>query len=117
MPATYLGVLGVAIAFPGVTNAHVFPIQEEPGAGATVRSPTQVSIRFAGPLEPAFSSVLVTNAAGKQVNAASASVDPRHPANIFVRLPELTAGRYRVHWVAVSDDAHRTHGDYTFNVM
>jgi methionine-rich copper-binding protein CopC len=114
--ATHLAVFGGASVITGSAFAHVFPQKQEPGAGATVPSPMQVSIRFDGPLEPVFSSLTVTDATGKQVNTAKASVDPQRPAVIFVPLPPLATGRYTVHWAAVSADAHRTHGDYTFNI-
>jgi methionine-rich copper-binding protein CopC len=97
-------------------HAHVFPQKQEPGAGATVQAPAKVTIVFDGPLEPAFSSLNVTDAAGKQVTTAKATVDPQHPEVESVALPALSAGKYTVHWVAVAADGHRTHGDYSFNV-
>lgn len=102
--------------FASAAFAHVFPQKQEPGAGATVVSPAAVKITFDGPLEPAFSSLTVTDAAGKQMNTAKAVVDTHQPAVITVALPTLPAGHYTVHWIAVADDGHRTHGDYTFDV-
>jgi methionine-rich copper-binding protein CopC len=109
-------VLGAAAAFAGTAFAHVFPQKQEPGAGASVASPSQVRITFDGPLESAFSTLTVTDATGKQVNVAKASVDPQQPTVISVVLPPLAAGHYAVHWAAVASDGHRTHGDYPFNV-
>ena len=102
--------------FAGAAFAHVFPQKQEPGAGATVASPAAVKITFDGPLEPAFSSLTVTDAAGKQMNTAKAAVDAHDPAVMTVPLPALSAGHYTVHWVAVASDGHRTHGDYAFDV-
>jgi methionine-rich copper-binding protein CopC len=97
--------------------AHVFPKKEEPGAGASVESPSSVRIVFSGSLEPDFSSLTVTDASGKQVNSAKAQVDANHPGVIAVALPKsLPAGRYTVHLAAVASDGHRTQGDYSFNV-
>jgi hypothetical protein len=31
-------------------------------------------------------------------------------------LPQLGAGRYAVHWIAVATDGHRTQGDFAFIV-
>jgi copper resistance protein C len=104
------------LAFTGAAFAHVFPQKQVPGAGATVASPAQVSITFDGPLEPAFSSLTVTDAAGKQVNVEKAAVDAHQPALIAVPLPALGQGHYTVHWIAVASDGHRTHGDYPFDV-
>jgi copper resistance protein C len=102
--------------FAGAAFAHVFPQKQEPGAGATVASPAAVKITFDGPLEPAFSSLTVTDAAGTQMNTAKAAVDAHDPAIMTVPLPALSAGHYTVHWVAVASDGHRTHGDYAFDV-
>ncbi|MEX3955306.1 copper resistance protein CopC [Trinickia sp. EG282A] len=106
----------VAALVSGAAVAHVFPKTQEPGAGTTVMSPPQVRITFDGPLEPSFSSLTVTDAAGKQVNVEKAKVDGEHPAVITVALPALAVGHYTVHWSAVAADGHRTHGDYSFNV-
>lgn len=111
-----LTALVAGLALAGAACAHVFPQKQEPGAGATVASPAQVRVMFDGPLEPAFSSLTVTDASGKQVNTAKSSVDEHEAALITVPLPTLAAGRYQVHWVAVASDGHRTHGDYSFNV-
>ncbi|MFM0336694.1 copper resistance CopC family protein [Paraburkholderia fungorum] len=111
-----LPVLLAGLAFAGAAVAHVFPQKQEPGAGATVASPAQVRVLFDGPLEPAFSSLTVSDASGKQVSTEKATVDAHQPAEIAVPLPPLPAGHYIVHWVAVASDGHRTHGDYAFNV-
>jgi methionine-rich copper-binding protein CopC len=111
-----LAVFGIALTFAGLAFAHVFPQKQEPGAGATVTSPPAVTITFDGPLEPAFSTLTVTDASGKQVNTAKAIVDPQRPTVMSVALPALATGRYTVNWAAVAADGHRTHGDYRFDV-
>ena len=109
--------LALALALtPLAAFAHVFPQKQEPGAGTTVEAPAKVTIAFDGPLEPAFSSLTVTDASGKQVNTAKSTVDAQQPGVASVALPTLAAGKYTVHWVAVASDGHRTHGDYSFNV-
>ena len=114
--ALKLALSGAALVFSAAAWAHVFPSKQEPGAGVSVAPPSQVKITFDGPLEPAFSTLTVTDAAGKQVNDGKSSVDPQQPTVMTVGVPALTAGRYTVHWVAVASDGHRTHGDYSFNV-
>lgn len=111
-----LAVFLSAMTFASVALAHVFPQHQEPGAGASIAPPPEVKITFDGPLEPAFSTLTVTDAAGKQANSAKAAVDPQQPAVISVALPPLIAGHYTVHWAAVAEDGHRTHGDYSFDV-
>jgi hypothetical protein len=105
---------GVTLA--SAAFAHVFPQKQEPGAGASVAAPAQVKVTFDGPLEPAFSSLTVSDASGKQISTQKSSVDARQPAVMTVPLPTLAAGHYIVHWVAVASDGHRTHGDYGFDV-
>lgn len=96
--------------------AHVFPQKQSPSAGAEVASPANVTIAFDGPLEPAFSSLSVSNSTGKQVNTAKSEVDGNDTKSIHVALPPLPPDTYTVHWVAVAADGHRTHGDYAFKV-
>ncbi|NML31159.1 copper resistance protein CopC [Paraburkholderia sp. G-4-1-8] len=104
------------LTFASAAFAHVFPQKQEPGAGASVTAPAQVKVSFDGPLEPAFSSLSVTDASGKTVTTQKSSVDAQQPAVMSVPLPTLAAGHYTVHWVAVASDGHRTHGDYGFDV-
>lgn len=109
-------VLVAGLALSSAVWAHVFPQKQEPGAGATVTAPAQVRVIFDGPLEPAFSTLAVTDAGGRTVTTQKATVDANQPAAISVPLPQLAAGQYTVHWVAVASDGHRTHGDYSFEV-
>jgi methionine-rich copper-binding protein CopC len=111
-----LTMLVAGFALASAAFAHVFPQKQEPGAGTTVVSPAQVRVIFDGPLEPAFSSLTVTDASGKQVNTEKSAVDEHQAALITVPLPPLPAGHYKVNWVAVASDGHRTHGDYSFDV-
>ncbi len=108
--------LGLAACLASPALAHVQPKQQTPAAGAAVASPPAVSITFDGKLEPAFSTLIVTDSAGKAVQTGKAHVDDAQPQVLSVALPALAPGRYTVHWAAVAPDGHRTHGDYTFIV-
>ncbi len=108
--------IAMAILMPSATFAHVFPQTQSPSAGSEVSAPASVTIVFDGPLEPAFSSVTVSNSTGKQVTVAKAQVDPHNKKTISVALPPLPPDKYTVYWVAVASDGHRTHGDYSFSV-
>ncbi|NTZ85205.1 copper resistance protein CopC [Burkholderia metallica] len=109
-------VIATGILIASTAFAHVFPQKQSPSAGAEVVAPTRVAIEFDGPLEPAFSSLNVSNSNGRQVNTAKAEVDPNNTKSIHVPLPTLPPDTYTVHWVAVASDGHRTHGDYSFKV-
>jgi methionine-rich copper-binding protein CopC len=95
--------------------AHAYPKHQSPEAGATVAAaPQEVSIEFDDSLEPAFSSITVTDAHGKPVTDGSSAVDATNKKRMKVALASLAPGSYTVAWVAVADDGHRTQGHYTF---
>lgn len=100
----------------GQAWAHAQPETQTPVAGAVVSTPHEVRITYDEALEPAFSSLVVSNAQGKQVNSAKAEVDTTTHKTMRVALPALPAGEYQVKWVAVADDGHRTQGSYKFTV-
>jgi methionine-rich copper-binding protein CopC len=108
--------IATGILIPSAAFAHVFPQAQSPAAGAEVSAPENVTVVFDGPLEPAFSSLTVSNSTGKQVNTVKAQVGPNDKKSIHVALPPLPPDKYTVHWVAVASDGHRTQGDYSFRV-
>jgi copper resistance protein C len=97
--------------------AHAYPVKQAPGAGSSVSTAQKdVSIEFDDALEPAFSSIAVTDAQGQSVTAEQATVDATDKKHMSVTLKPLAPGVYTVHWVAVADDSHRTQGHYSFTV-
>ncbi|SDX37529.1 hypothetical protein SAMN04515617_103150 [Collimonas sp. OK242] len=112
--STIAGVLGLSSI--GQAWAHARPETQSPVAGAVVSAPHEVRITYNEALEPAFSSLVVSNAQGKQVNGAKAEVDATTHKTMRVALPILPSGEYQVKWVAVADDGHRTQGSYKFTV-
>jgi methionine-rich copper-binding protein CopC len=97
--------------------AHAYPTHQAPGAGATVpASQKDVAIDFDDGLEPAFSSIAVTDSQGKSVTNGKAVVDAANQKHMSVALNPLTPGDYTVSWVAVATDGHRTQGHYKFSV-
>lgn len=98
-------------------HAHAHPTHQVPSAGATVSaSQKDVAIDFDDGLEPAFSSIAVSDAQGKSVTSSKAVVDPSNKKHMSVALNALTPGVYTVAWVAIATDGHRTQGHYTFTV-
>lgn len=98
-------------------SAHAHPKQQAPGAGQTVGTDTkQVSIEFDDALEPAFSSIKVTDATGADSTNGKSSIDPNDKKHMTVTLGPLKPGAYSVAWVAVAADGHRTQGHYNFLV-
>jgi methionine-rich copper-binding protein CopC len=107
----------LALTVAQLAHAHAYPTHQAPSAGSIVpTSQKDVAIDFDDGLEPAFSSITVTDAQGKPVTSDKAVVDPSNKKHMSVALNALTAGVYTVAWVAVADDGHRTQGHYAFTV-
>jgi len=110
-------VTALLVAAWQLAQAHAYPTHQVPSAGATVTtSQKDVAIDFDDGLEPAFSSIAVTDAQGRPVTSGKAEVDASNRKHMSVGLTPLTPGVYTVSWVAVADDGHRTQGHHTFTV-
>src|SRR5215468_8672971 len=98
----------------GAAQAHAFLDHAEPRVGNKIASPPrQVTLWFTQKLEPAFSSVTVTNAAGERVDSGKARVSGNQ---MSVSLRPGGAGTYRVNWRVLSVDTHTSDGSFTFQV-
>ena len=98
----------------GQASAHVFLDHAEPRVGNTVATaPREVTLWFTQKLEPAFSSITVTNSAGQRVDTGKTRVSGNQ---MSVSLRSGGAGTYRVNWRVLSVDTHRTDGNFTFRV-
>jgi methionine-rich copper-binding protein CopC len=97
-----------------VAEAHAFLDHAEPRVGSTVpTAPRELALFFAQNLEPAFSSVEVSDANGKRVDLGKPSIS----ASVMrVGLKPLPPGTYRVRWQVLSVDTHTTEGSFTFRV-
>jgi copper resistance protein C len=95
-------------------HAHAFLDRANPRVDSTVQSaPRDVSLSFTQNLEPAFSSVQVTDAKGARVDAGN----PQISANTMrIALKSIGPGTYKVHWHALSVDTHKTEGSFSFHV-
>ena len=95
-------------------SAHAFLDHAEPRVGnKAATAPHEVTLWFTQKLEPAFSNVTVTNAAGQRVDAGK----PRISGNqMSVSLRPGGTGTYHVTWHVLSVDTHTTDGNFTFQV-
>jgi methionine-rich copper-binding protein CopC len=109
-------IAALLLATAQLAFAHAHPTQQTPAPDATVEAPHEAAIDFTEGLEPAFSTLTVIDAAGKQVNSAKSAVDANNKKHMSVALGDLKTGTYQVEWTAVADDGHRTQGHYLFNV-
>jgi len=109
------GALTVGAAAPA--PAHAFLDHASPAVGSAVpTAPAAVTIWFTQGLEPAFSSVTVTDATGQRVDLGNVQIPPDHAEQLQVGLKPLPPGTYRVNWHVVSVDTHPTQGSFTFQI-
>jgi methionine-rich copper-binding protein CopC len=106
----------LSLFFSEAVWAHAHPKSEMPADGATVAAPPEVSIVFDDALEPALSTLSVTDAQNHVVTTTKSELDATTHKTLSLKLPTLPAGAYLVKWVAVSLDGHRTSGNYHFTV-
>jgi methionine-rich copper-binding protein CopC len=95
-------------------SAHAMLDHAEPRVGNKVATtPREVTLWFTQKLEPAFSTVTVTNSAGQRVDTGK----PRVSGNqMSIALRAGGSGTYHVTWHVLSVDTHRTEGNFTFQV-
>jgi copper resistance protein C len=106
--------LFVIVSAASPAHAHAHLDHASPPVGATVQTaPHDVTIWFTQNLEPAFSTVAVTDGTGAHVDEGKPQISGN---TMSIALKSLTAGTYHVHWHAVSVDTHTTQGDFTFTV-
>ena len=99
-------------------SAHAFLDHSDPPVGGKVHSaPAAVRIWFTEAIEPAFSSIQVFDATGKQVDKKDLHSDRSNRSVLQVSLPRLGPGTYKVVWRLVSVDTHRTNGNFTFQIV
>jgi methionine-rich copper-binding protein CopC len=98
----------------GEAAAHAFLDHAEPRVGNKVATaPREVTLWFTQKLEPAFSTVTVTNAAGQRIDTGK----PRVSGNqMSISLRPGGTGTYHVTWRVLSVDTHTTDGNFTFQV-
>jgi copper resistance protein C len=95
-------------------HAHAVLDRAEPRVGSTIQTaPSEVVLFFDLNLEPAFSSIEVSDAKGTRVDLGKTSVSA---STMRVRLKPLTPGSYHVRWRVLSTDTHKTEGSFTFHV-
>jgi methionine-rich copper-binding protein CopC len=103
------------IAMAGTAaEAHAFLDHAEPRVGSTVpTAPRELVLFYTQNLEPAFSSVEVSDANGARVDLGKPKIGA---STMRVGLKPLSPGTYRVRWQVLSVDTHTTEGSFTFNV-
>ena len=104
----------LAVVAGTAAQAHAFLDHAEPRVGSTVpTAPRELALFFTQNLEPAFSSVEVSDANGARVDLGKPSISA---STMRVGLKALAPGTYRVRWQVLSVDTHTTEGSFTFHV-
>jgi len=115
LSATFAGAAALLVAATGW--AHAYLDHASPAVGSLVpATPAVVTLWFTQDLEPAFSSLTVSNAAGQRVDIGKPAIPPGSPAQLQIGLRPLPPGTYTVQWRVVSVDTHPTEGSFTFDV-
>ena len=116
----FLGILFGLLwwAMPQGVSAHANLASSDPAANSELdEAPGQVIIWFTEPIEPAFSSIRVLDASGRQVDDGNSAVDDLNPLVMSVGLGDVPDGTYTVAWKNVSTvDGHRVRGSFVFAV-
>ena len=98
----------------GEATAHAFLDHAEPRVGNKVATaPREVTLWFTQKLEPAFSAITVTNAAGQRVDTGKTRVSG---SQMSISLRPGGTGTYHVTWHVLSVDTHTTDGSFAFQV-
>ena len=100
----------------GITAAHAHAHLDHanpPVDGTVANAPQEVALFYTQNLEPAFSTVAVTNSGGTRVDEGKAQIEGN---TMRIGLKPLGPGTYTVHWHAISVDTHSTEGTFTFRV-
>jgi methionine-rich copper-binding protein CopC len=106
-------VLASAVA----AHAHAQLESANPRVGSTVSAaPSVLTLNFSEGVEPAFSTVQVTDAGGRRVDGGKMRVDKGNPRQVQVPLRALAPGQYNVRWRVLSSDTHKTEGSFGFEV-
>ena len=113
--STFVGMIPLLLSLAsGEATAHASLDHAEPRVGNSVATaPREVTLWFTQKLEPAFSTVTVTDAAGQRVDTGKARVSGDTMA---ISLRKVGSGTYRVNWHVLSVDTHTTDGNFTFTV-
>ena len=104
----------LALILSSPAHAHAMLDHAEPRVGSTIQAaPSEVVLFFDQNLEPAFSSIEVSDAKGARVDQGKARVGA---STMRISVKQLPPGTYRVRWHVLSVDTHKTEGSFSFHV-
>lgn len=115
--STFLATIAAGAMLLGASQAlaHAKLVAANPAPNATVAAPKTLNLKFSEKLEPKFSGFEIANAAGAAVSIKTTVAADGKGLEGALAAP-LAPGAYKVTWRAVTADAHRMNGAYTFTV-
>jgi copper transport protein len=120
LAAVRAGTLALALlaVLPAAASAHASLEATQPTRGEQVqRPPERVTLRFDEPVEIAFGSLRVYDAAGDRVDRGSAEHPDGASDQVTVRVQDsLQDGVYTATYRVISADSHPVSGGFTFTV-
>ena len=113
--SSVFGIIPLLLLFAtGGASAHAMLDHAEPRVGNRVATaPREVTLWFTQKLEPAFSTLTVTDPAGKRADTGKSRVSGNQ---MSVSLRPGGGGTYHVTWHVLSVNSHTTDGSFTFQV-
>jgi methionine-rich copper-binding protein CopC len=102
----------------GQALAHAQLVRADPKVGSSISAPpARLWLRFNEVVRLKGSGVQLVTPDGRTVLLEPLSQDPKDPRAVLAPAPaNLAPGRYEVRWRALSPDAHRTQGDFSFTI-
>ena len=111
---------GASLAFAlsaTVAFAHAQLEKAVPAVGGTVSSPSEIRLEFSEGVEPRFTGITLTSAAGAAQPVGKSATAPGDDKVLITKVGKaLAPGVYTVNWHAVSVDTHHTQGSFNFTV-
>jgi copper transport protein len=111
-----LAVSLLALMLPAAASAHAVLVRSVPSNDTVLqREPDEVRLSFNEPVETAFGSIRVYDAAARRVDDGQIHRPDERTVSAGVAGP-LARGTYTVTWRVISADAHPVHGAFVFHV-
>lgn len=105
------------LLLPTLAFAHASLVKSVPAQRAILlRAPAKIQLWFNEPLEPNYSTVSITDEAGKSIALSAIEVGGNEPKRIAAKLNALPAGRYTIKYRVLSVDGHIVQDQFVFTI-
>ena len=119
----FVPLLLAVLAVIAGTSAAASPLHlglaaSEPEANATIRTVSEIRLRFTEPPQNGTVAIRLVDPEGELVATSAPTSDPEDGTIHFVTVSSgLPVGRYTVAWRAMGDDGHVVRGEFGFSVV